>query len=156
MGKNIATVKVLNKTGFHIEDIHFSHRYDEDSYDHGKLDNLENRAEATIGKAVYWTGFLRTGYDYWWIEFKRCGKIYTCKANFYCYLTASDAKDGGPVVLELHEDKMIVVPPKSSSCSVSLYESAQLLQMITESHEKSGLSDAGEEQDENKKACMID
>ncbi|RZP55429.1 hypothetical protein D8T48_16195 [Vibrio vulnificus] len=60
------------------------------------------------------------------------------------------------MILELKKDEMIVCPPESGNCSVRLYESAQLLQMITESHEKSGLSDAGEEQDESKKACMID
>ncbi|EPF1537760.1 hypothetical protein ACSQRU_002328 [Vibrio vulnificus] len=156
MGKNTAIVKVLNTTGSKIEDIHFSHRYDEDSYDHGSLDKLEYPEEATIGKAVYWTGFGRTGTDYWWIEFKRDGQIYTCKANFSCKLTASDAESVEPVILELKKDEMIVCPPESGNCSVRLYESAQLLQMITESHEKSGLSDAGEEQDESKKACMID
>jgi hypothetical protein len=70
---------------------------------------------------IYYTGF-GTGFDYWWIEFTdSAGQAWTCKGNFYCYLTASD--DGTTVTFTLNgasEEMNIVM--NSGSCYVTVYK----------------------------------
>ena len=154
MGKNVIAVSVINETDSEISNLDYQHRYDSDVYNLGHLDQLAPGDEKVVGEATFWTGFGRTGYDYWWVQFDRDGKRYTCKSNFYCYLTSSDADHLSlGVKLILTKDKMVVRPPVSSSCSVSLYESDELLRQVTEDHEKSGLSTETEE-DESKKYCL--
>lgn len=153
---NTIIVKVENETGETITNIKYRHRYDEDVYNDGNLTALSNGALQEIGTATYWTGFLRTGVDYWWIQFEKGGEIYTCKANFYCYLTSEDAESKGAVKLRLKEDSMEVVPPKSSSCSVKLYKSAELLSLITQDHAQSGVAEGPQPEDASKKCCAIE
>lgn len=153
MGKNNASVYIKNNTGQPITNIQYMHRYDSDVYNPGHLEALDSNASGFVGIATYWTGFLRTGYDYWWIEFQRDGKAYTCKANFYCYLTSDDADSGKPVTLILNTDSMEVAPPVSSHCSVRLYEPSQLHALITEEHETSGIAANNQPEDSSKKSC---
>ncbi|MGR6106264.1 MAG: hypothetical protein ACU4EQ_12865 [Candidatus Nitrosoglobus sp.] len=96
-----------------------------------------------------------TEYDYWWIEFQRDGETYTCKANFCCYLTSDDADSGKAVTLILSKDSMEVLPPVSSKCMVKLYKPSQLLALITEEHEKSGIArqEKNQNPDLSKKCC---
>jgi hypothetical protein len=156
MGKNTITVKVKNNTGETITAIQYRHRYDEDVYNDGDLSVLDKGATSPIGSATYWTDFLRTGKDYWWIQFNKGGTLYTCKANFYCYLTSGDADNGGSVILELSSDKMKVIPPVSSSCSVRLYTSDELQKLITEEHVKSGVAEKNLPEDPSKKCSSVD
>ena len=153
MGKNIIAVSVKNETGSVISDIQYRHRYDEDVYNSGHLDVLSENKKKSIGEATFWTGFLRTGLDYWWIQFKLKGKLYTCKANFYCYLTSDDAEHlSKGVELVLTSSKMKVIPPVSSSCKVRLYESDELMQLITDEHTKSGIAEEKQPEDLRKKS----
>lgn len=136
MGKNTILVKVKNLTGKVISDITFLHRYDSDVYNNGHLDTLGVNDIDNIGQADFWTGLFRHGVDYWWIKFKIDGVYKTCKANFYCYLTSEDADyikkhPNGYVLLKLEENKMTVIPPKSSSASVSLYKESLLFEKLT-------------------------
>lgn len=151
MGKNTTMVKIENLTGEIISSIKYLHRYDEDVYNQGNLDLLGIGNTSQIGVATYWTGFLRTGYDYWWIQFTRDGEIYTCKANFYCYLTSDDAESKADVILQIRKDEMEVCPPKSSHCKVRIYKSYELQNMITQNHADSGKSDNLNAEDSAKK-----
>lgn len=117
-------VYVENHTGEDLTDVHYAHRYDNDVHEVSMLSILESEKLNIIGKATFWTGFLCTGYDYWWVKFTRNNEIYTCKGNFYCYLTKDDAD--GRVVLKLYKDKMEVHPYASGSCTVSLQEESAL------------------------------
>jgi hypothetical protein len=144
MGKNTAVVKVENQTGEPITEIQYSHRYDEDVYNVGNLPVLGKGENGSIGIAIYWTGFLRTGKDYWWIQFNRGGALYTCKANFYCFLTSDDATDGGPVKLILKSHEMTVTPPKSDKATVSLYKSDALSSALTEGYAKADTAAAAQ------------
>lgn len=135
MTQHTVAVYVENDTGEIISDLHYLHRYDSDIYEPGTLPILEAGKLNIIGKATYWTGFGRTGYDYWWIQFLRGGVRYACKANFYCYLTSDDAD--GRVVLKILKDQMQVIPLKSSSCTVSLYPESALLSLIAEERSRS-------------------
>ena len=111
-------VQVVNNTGVDITGVTLKHRYDTDHYDQKSW--LEIRKGETAGglNVGFWTGPLRTGYDYWQIFFSWSGADYTCKDNFYCFLTKDDV--GGLVRIELTLSNMKVVPPKSSNCDVSL------------------------------------
>jgi len=129
MTKHSAVVNIVNKTGDSISEIKFLHRYDSDVYNHGDHQGpMKDGAEHHICDAVFWTGFLRVGVDYWWIQFKRNSKTYTCKANFYCSLMSKDGSN--PVSIEIHKDKMKVIPHASSACSVSLYEPYLLMEQL--------------------------
>lgn len=154
MGKNTTSVYIENNTGQPITNIKYSHRYDSDVFNSGEAGAIESNQSYLIGVATYWTGFGRTGYDYWWVEFNRDDKTYTCKANFYCYLTSDDADSGKPVTLILNTDSMEVVPPVSSNCTVRLYEPSQLYALITEEHEASGLAESNQPEETSKKSCM--
>lgn len=133
MTQHKVPVYVQNNTGEVLSNVHYLHRYDSDIYERGSLDILDHDQSNIIGSATYWTGFGRSGYDYWWIEFTRAGTKYTCKANFYCYLTSDDA--AGKVTLILSTDTMQVVPYSSSSCKVSLYEESALFALIAKERE---------------------
>jgi hypothetical protein len=131
MAKHEVPVSVTNNTGSVITEVQYMHRYDSDVYNTGNLPVLADNATQVIGIATFWTGFLRTGYDYWWIQFVRDGKKYTCKANFYCYLTSDDKS----ATLKLTKDTMTVVPSSSSSCEVRIYQSDQLEALLTQEYD---------------------
>ena len=114
-----ATVHIRNCTGQSITNVKLSHRYDNDYYDDPlRVDFLDTGASSSSVPIGFWTGFLRTGYDYWHVVFECNGRKYSCKTNFYCFLTEDDL--GGDVTCELYKDKMVTIPPKSSSAKVSL------------------------------------
>jgi len=141
MGQHTAVVKLENKTGRTITDINFLHRYDEDVYNTGSLGSLDNYGQTKIGEATFWIGFLRTGKDYWWIQYRLDGQLWTCKANFYCTLTSADAENGGDVVLVLEDSKMKVILPISSGCEVMIYESDALHDIVTQAHKNNTTTD---------------
>jgi hypothetical protein len=120
MGPNShAQVQVKNCFGKPITNIKLSHRYDHDHYDSPlKVDILAHGKSSDFAQVGFWTGFLRTGKDYWHVVFDCNGREYSCKDNFYCFLTKDDKN--GKVICELHKDKMVVRPPKSSNATVSL------------------------------------
>ena len=113
-------VVVKNSWGSEMTNVQVSHRYDSDHYDHHTWNAIRSGDEVGGMQAGYWTGFGRTGKDYWHITFQSDGHVWTCKDNFYCFLTSADAKSGKAVVLEIKKTEMDVVPPESSGCYVSL------------------------------------
>ncbi|MEG4854955.1 hypothetical protein QUB10_29220 [Microcoleus sp. B5-D4] len=70
---------------------------------------------------IYYTG-VGTGYDYWWIQFTdSTGQVWTCKDNFYCYLTADD--DGTKVLFALNgAAEQMDITMSSGGCYVSVYK----------------------------------
>jgi glycerophosphoryl diester phosphodiesterase len=117
----MATVK--NDWGSRISNVTLNHRYDNDHYDVGSWSSLaQGETARPTFKVGYWTGFGRTGYDYWLPQFEADGKIWTCKENFYCFLT--DADKNKTVVCRVYKDgdkgKMEVQCPGSSHCTVTL------------------------------------
>lgn len=155
MGHSTKEVVLENATGDPITDINFLHRYDNDINNTGYLTLLSVSESKKICMADFWTGWLRTGYDYWWIEFKRSGKKYTCKANFYCYLTLEDANSDDPVRVKVEQEYMYVCPPKSSSCWVKLMVKSDLTEEVTAEHLKSGIQDNQQSEDKSKKCNSI-
>lgn len=117
-----AKAVVKNNWGSDIKVVSFQHRYDRDHYDSRQWDIIPNGTKTEPVKVGYWTGFGRTGYDYWFISFVADGKVWFCKENFYCFLTKKDANQ--TVVLTVYRDgnqgKMKVDCPKSSDCTVAL------------------------------------
>ncbi|WP_147341447.1 hypothetical protein [Actinomadura logoneensis] len=122
MAKWTLPVKVTVNTGAEVTNLHVQHRYDRDHYDDKEWTEAKDGDVLTGLSATFWTGFIRTGVDYWWIKFTCEGKTYTCKDDFYCYLTADDGESGGPVMITFSRGSMTVNPPKSSSCQVTVYE----------------------------------
>lgn len=119
---NWLPVVVRNQWGGTVSSLTANHRYDRDHYDNDTWEKLENGAEATGMQAGFWTGFLRTGKDYWNVVFRADGQNWTCKDDFYCFLTSEDAESGGPVILTISKSNLHVAPPKSSSCDVALHQ----------------------------------
>lgn len=68
---------------------------------------------------IYYTGAF-TGYDYWWIQFTdSSGQVWTCKDNFYCYLTADD--DGTTLTFTLNgAAEEMIITMNSGGCQVSV------------------------------------
>lgn len=119
---NWLPVVVRNQWGGTISSLTANHRYDRDHYDNDSWETLENGHDATGMQAGFWTGFLRTGKDYWNVVFRADGQNWTCKDDFYCFLTSEDAESGGPVILTISKNNLHVAPPKSSSCDVELHQ----------------------------------
>lgn len=117
-----ANVLVVNAFGSKIFNVELKHRYDTDHYDQGSWGVIENGAQSSSFKVGYWTGFGRTGKDYWKIQFEAGGQVWSCKTNFYCFLTGDDANK--TVKIRVYKDgssgKMEVQCPGSSNCTVSL------------------------------------
>ena len=111
-------VEVVNNTGVDITAVTLKHRYDADHYDEKTWPQIQSGATAGGLMVGFWTGFGRTGRDYWQILFSWSDAAYTCKDDFYCFLTKDDV--GGLVRIEVTLSDMKVVPPTSSSCTVSL------------------------------------
>lgn len=68
---------------------------------------------------TYTTG-AGSPFDYWWIKFQLAnGATYTCKNNFYCYISSSD---DGTVLLRIDgaDKNMYVSFSSSSGCYVGL------------------------------------
>lgn len=117
-----ANVQVQNDWGQEITQVELNHRYDNTHYDEGHWDKIGNGESSSAFEVGFWTGFGRTGRDYWLIAFEANGILWTCKDNFYCFLTADDVN--GNVICRLYQDaeggKMEIIPPVSSSCVVRL------------------------------------
>lgn len=115
-----AKAAVKNDFGTEIHNVTLKHRYDNDHYDKGSWDAIPSGEESSAISVGYWTGFLRTGKDYWWISFEALGKIWTCKSNFYCFLREDD--DYVRIIVSRDGDnaKMYVDCPVSGDCTVSL------------------------------------
>jgi hypothetical protein len=113
-------VELKNDWGSEITDVTLNHRYDTDHYDNHTWGKIETGGKEGGMQAGFWTGFLRTGKDYWNVQFRADGHNWTCKDNFYCFLTSDDADSGQPVVLTISKDNLNVAPPKSSHCDVTL------------------------------------
>lgn len=120
-----ATAYVRNNWGEEISNITLKHRYDNDHYDSKFWDYISSASQSDGLPVGFWTGFGRTGKDYWHISFEADGVIWTCKENFYCFLRAKDIN--GDVICRLYKDgnngKMDIICPKSSNCTVSLIPS---------------------------------
>jgi hypothetical protein len=117
-----AKAVVRNDWGGRIANVQFRHRYDNDHMDHGEWRWLDNGASSEAIDVGYWTGFGRTGYDYWWVQFEAGCFTFTCKDDFYCFLTRDD--EGQMVRCRVYIDgkdvKMNVGCPRSSACTVTL------------------------------------
>jgi len=117
-----AKATVQNEWGMTISIVNLKHRYDKDHYDENSWTSIENGQSGEPFDVGFWTGFGRTGRDYWKISFEADGKIWTCKDNFYCSLKENDKN--GLVKCRVYKDgnqgKMEVVCPTSSNCTVSL------------------------------------
>ncbi|MGD1852608.1 MAG: hypothetical protein ACFB2W_00015 [Leptolyngbyaceae cyanobacterium] len=116
-------IQVKNEWGGTITNVQVHHRYDDDHYDKHTWPSLTNNETGSGMQAGYWTGFGRTGKDYWQVTFDADGGVYTNKNNFYCYLTSDDSDSGGAVILTIQSVgglNLHVAPPKSGSCNVSL------------------------------------
>jgi hypothetical protein len=113
-------VKVTNNTGSEMTSLFVQHRYDTDHYDEKTWSYVADGSVVDGLTAGYWTGPLRTGKDYWYVEFQLDGSTYSCKDNFYCFLTKDDADSHNPVMLTISEGDMTVNPPKSSGCEVKI------------------------------------
>lgn len=117
-----AKANVKNDFGEKIFNVTLNHRYDSDHYDNESWDSLDNGETSSDFSVGYWTGFGRTGKDYWFIQFEAGGRIWTCKDNFYCYLTADDKNKA--VTCRVYKDgsdgKMEIICPRSSNCTASL------------------------------------
>ena len=111
-------VYVVNNTGGTLDEITFSHRYDGEYNVSKSFTAWRNGSKDFAFDAHYNTGFLTTGYDYWWVSFKANGRVFACKNNFYCYLTADD--DKRDVVLTVTMNNLHVGCPVSSSCDVAI------------------------------------
>jgi hypothetical protein len=116
-----ASATVVNEWGSQITDVYLDHRYDEDHFDKGHWNFIDNGKQGDPSFAVgYWTGFLRTGKDYWVVRFTDSkGGVWTNKPNFYCFLTADDANK--LVKCRVKDQTLYIEPASSSSCSVALY-----------------------------------
>jgi Up-Regulated in long-lived daf-2 len=116
-----ATAAVKNSWGSGITEVMLHHRYDEDHFDNGSWNFINNGDSGSPPLSVgYNTGTFRTGKDYWSISFKDDkGATWQNKPNFYCFLTKDDANQ--LVVCEVKDEKLYIKPAKSSSCTVSLY-----------------------------------
>jgi hypothetical protein len=123
-----AKATVQNNWGSQITNVFLYHRYDEDHFDQGHWDNIDNGSEGSSFNVGYWTGLWRTGKDYWLVEFTADDGTWTCKPNFYCYLTEDD-KDK-LVVCSVQKESLKVAPPESSNCSVSLYRIARSAEQV--------------------------
>jgi len=117
-------VYIKNEWGSPITKVEFLHRYESDRYDTKSFELIDSDQRVFAIEAGYWTGIGRVGKDYWWIKFKDDQKTWTCKANFFCYLTAKDAKSDRPVEIVIKRNKMEVSPPVSGSDYVTLYPEA--------------------------------
>ncbi|MBS0639509.1 MAG: hypothetical protein JSS43_06530 [Proteobacteria bacterium] len=117
-----ANATVLNDWGSSITNVRLYHRYDTDHFDENAWPILHPNEAGAPFRVGYWTGLLRTGLDYWKIEFVAGGHAFTCKDDFYCFLKAKDRDQ--LVTCRVYRDglhpKMDVVCPASSHCSVSL------------------------------------
>jgi hypothetical protein len=85
-----AKVAVKNDWGGKITNIQLNHRYSNDHFDSHHWKYLDADTISSLYNVGFWTGFGRTGKDYWMIKFEADGKIRTCKDNFYCFLTSDD------------------------------------------------------------------
>ena len=115
-------VQITNEWGSTITDVVMSHRYDRDHYDSHTWASIDHGKTVGGMKVGYWTGAFRTGKDYWHITFSADGKRYSCKDNFYCFLTSDDANDKGIVNIALGNMKMVVKPPISRSDYVDIQQ----------------------------------
>lgn len=84
-----ATATVKNDWGSPISMVTLKHRYDTDHYDKKSWERLDNGETGESFGVGFWTGAFRTGKDYWKIIFEADGVLWTCKDNFYCFLTES-------------------------------------------------------------------
>ncbi|NTF21133.1 hypothetical protein G6L37_22285 [Agrobacterium rubi] len=70
--------------------------------------------------AITYTTGAGSPFDYWWIKFQLPnGAVYSCKNNFYCYISSSDK----PVVnlrIDGADQNLYVNFSDSSGCSVGL------------------------------------
>jgi hypothetical protein len=120
MAEHWIDVRVTNNTGTEVTHLTVKHRYDTDHYDEQSWSVVADGQVVTGLRAMFWTGTFRTGKDYWYIEFIADGTKYSCKDNFYCFLTSDDAESGEPVMLTFSKGDLTVNPPRSSGCQVSV------------------------------------
>lgn len=111
-------VEVANLIELDITSVHLSHRYDNDHHDERTWPTIAAGGVSDTLNVGFWTGFGRTGKDYWHISFTCGGATYSCKDNFYCFLTRHDV--GHRVRVEVALDCMRIRCPASSSAEVSL------------------------------------
>jgi hypothetical protein len=107
-GINLFTVTIRHRQGNSYD------RQEERTYEHVQPGE-------TVGPmAIKYTTGVGSPFDYWWIKIQaENGSTYTCKDNFYCYISSDD--DGK---VKLRADgasrNLYVTFSKSSGCSVSL------------------------------------
>ena len=126
---NHLRVVVENNWGIGLASIYLRHRIgNEDSSEKEQehtWTNVQNGETTNNPMVVTIETGLFSPRDYWWIKIVDiASNAYACKDNFYCSLTSDDAATNRDVVVKLEGDskEMKVVPPDSSSASVSLYK----------------------------------
>lgn len=116
--ERVCPVYVVNDTGGTLDEITFTHRYNGEFNVSKTFTTMLNGDKEFAFDAHYRTGFLTTGRDYWWVSYKAGGRVFACKNNFYCFLTADD--DGQNVILTVSMTNLHVGCPVSSSCDVAI------------------------------------
>jgi hypothetical protein len=120
---NAVVVNNWDRNG--LRGVTFRHRYrnDPDNEQKRTWDNLPYGVISSPAlDVIYYTGAF-TGFDYWWVEFTDSnGQRWTCKDNFYCYLTSDD--DGTTVTFSLNgSSERMEITMNSGGCYVTVYKS---------------------------------
>lgn len=119
--EHTGSVTFENGWGVNLYSVTIRHRQS-NSYDKQEEQTFMNVAPGeTVGPMpIKYTTGVGSPFDYWWVKLQESnGTTYTCKDNFYCYISSSD--DGK---VKLRADgagqKLYVSFSSSSGCTVSL------------------------------------
>lgn len=119
---SFAQARVLNQWGSTIRNVKLNHRYDNDHFDAQNWAEIAPSAHSSAFSVGFWTGFGRTGSDFWFISFEAEGRHWFCKDSFDCALRRGDRD--GMVTCRIYKDgdrgKMEVICPDSGNCTVRL------------------------------------
>lgn len=115
------SVTFENGWGVHLYSVTIRHRRG-NSYDRQEEQTFMNvePGEVVGPMAITYTTGAGSPFDYWWVKLQvPNGSTYSCKDNFYCYISSSD---DGKVKLRADgaTQKLYVSFSNSSGCTVSL------------------------------------
>ena len=116
-------VYVTNNWGIHLAEIYLRHRRGNEpsKTDQITWNDVGNGVRVGPFNITYEVGF-GSPFDYWWIKFVDiAGLEFTCKDDFWCYISSSDNGNVG-ISLEGDKSKMTLSFSSSSGCTVGLYK----------------------------------
>jgi hypothetical protein len=118
---HVGHVYLQNDWGADLFSVTIRHRRgnDADKQEQQSFNNVPAGAKVGPMEITYTTG-AGSPFDYWWIKFQLSnGATYSCKSNFYCYISSSD---DGVVLLRIDgaDKDMYVSFSSSSGCYVGL------------------------------------